>query len=368
MNLFTALNDAMSIALATDPTAVIFGEDVAFGGVFRCTVDLRDKYGTHRVFNTPLSEQGIVGFGVGLASMGVTAVAEVQFADYIFPAFDQIVNEAAKYRYRSGNQWNVGGLTIRAPYGAVGHGALYHSQSPEAYFCHTPGLKVVVPSNPVDAKGLLLAAIRDKNPVVLLEPKGMYRSSVAEVPTGDYEVELGKASVVRTGSDITLIAWGAQLRTLVAAADLAQQRHGVTADILDLRTLLPYDTDAIVTSVNKTGRCLITHGGTTDVWVWCRDSSDGTRALFFIAWSRVLYVCVVWIRRFHWRGRGFTCLICIAIMKQSSSVSKASDTLCQVETAALSIDSALFTASIMQREGKASEWKQQSEVEQFRVV
>ena len=259
MNLFTALNDAMSIALATDPTAVIFGEDVAFGGVFRCTVDLRDRYGAHRVFNTPLSEQGIVGFGVGLASMGVTAIAEVQFADYIFPAFDQIVNEAAKYRYRSGNQWDVGGLTIRAPYGAVGHGALYHSQSPEAYFCHTPGLKVVVPSNPVDAKGLLLAAIRDKNPVILLEPKGMYRSAVADVPTGDYEVELGKASVVRTGSDITLIAWGAQLRTLLAAADLALQRHNITADILDLRTLQPYDTAAITTSVNKTGRCLITH-------------------------------------------------------------------------------------------------------------
>ena len=259
MNLFTALNDAMSIALATDPSAVIFGEDVAFGGVFRCTVDLRARYGAGRVFNTPLSEQGIVGFGVGVAAMGATAICEVQFADYIFPAFDQIVNEAAKYRYRSGNQFDVGGLTIRAPYGAVGHGALYHSQSPEAYFCHTPGLKVVVPSNPVDAKGLLLASIRDRNPVIFLEPKGMYRSAVAEVPVGDFSIPLGQANLVREGSDITLIAWGAQMRTLLAAADLAKERDGITADILDLRTLLPYDAAAIVRSVTKTGRCLVTH-------------------------------------------------------------------------------------------------------------
>ena len=259
MNLFTALNDAMSIALATDPSAVIFGEDVAFGGVFRCTVDLRGRYGASRVFNTPLSEQGIVGFGVGLACQGATAICEVQFADYIFPAFDQIVNEAAKYRYRSGAQFDVGGLTIRAPYGAVGHGALYHSQSPEAYFCHTPGLKVVVPSNPVDAKGLLLASIRDRNPVIFLEPKGMYRSAVAEVPTGDFTIPLGQANLVREGSDITLVAWGAQMRTLLAAADLAKERDGISCDILDLRTLLPYDADAIVRSVRKTGRCLVTH-------------------------------------------------------------------------------------------------------------
>ena len=191
--------------------------------------------------------------------MGRTAVAEVQFADYIFPAFDQLVNEAAKYRYRSGDQFDVGGLTVRAPYGAVGHGALYHSQSPEAFFAHTPGLKLVVPSNPVDAKGLLLAAIRDRNPVVFLEPKGLYRSAVADVPTGDYEIELSKAALVRRGEDITLVAWGAQMRTLLAAADMAQQRDGITADIIDLRTLLPYDADSIVDSVRRTGRCLITH-------------------------------------------------------------------------------------------------------------
>jgi 2-oxoisovalerate dehydrogenase E1 component beta subunit len=144
MNLFTAINNALDIALATDPKTCVFGEDVAFGGVFRCSNGLREKYGKDRVFNTPLSEQGIAGFAIGMAAVGATPIAEIQFADYIFPAFDQIVNEAAKYRYRSGNQFNCGGLTIRTPYGAVGHGGHYHSQSPEAYFCHTPGLKVMM--------------------------------------------------------------------------------------------------------------------------------------------------------------------------------------------------------------------------------
>ena len=148
MNLFQGVNDAMRIALKTDKSAIVFGEDVAFGGVFRCSVQLREEFGTDRVFNTPLCEQGIAGFAIGYASLGGTAIAEIQFADYIFPAFDQLVNEAAKYRYRSGNDWNCGGLTIRTPCGAVGHGALYHSQSPEAYFCHTPGLRVVIPSGP----------------------------------------------------------------------------------------------------------------------------------------------------------------------------------------------------------------------------
>jgi len=163
MNYFTAINDAMRIALKSDPTAIVMGEDVAFGGVFRCSVGLMEEFGKDRVFNTPLCEQGIAGFAIGYASMGKTCIAEMQFADYIFPAFDQIVNEAAKFRYRSGGQWDCGGLTIRSPCSAVGHGALYHSQSPEAYFTHTPGLKVVVPSTPVDAKGLLLASIRFVN-------------------------------------------------------------------------------------------------------------------------------------------------------------------------------------------------------------
>lgn len=152
MNLFTAINDAMSIAMQTDESAVLFGEDVAFGGVFRCSQNLREEFGDDRVFNTPLSENGIAGFAIGYASMGGTAIGEIQFADYIFPAFDQIVNEMAKFRYRSGNQWNCGGVTLRSPCGAVGHGGHYHSQSPEAYLAHTPGLTVVMPSGPKSAK------------------------------------------------------------------------------------------------------------------------------------------------------------------------------------------------------------------------
>jgi 2-oxoisovalerate dehydrogenase E1 component beta subunit len=259
MNLFTAINSAMSVAMESDPKAVVFGEDVAFGGVFRCTVNLREKFGPQRVFNTPLSEQGIAGFAIGMAAIGATPIAEIQFADYIFPAFDQIVNEAAKYRYRSGGQFNVGGLTFRAPYGAVGHGAHYHSQSPEAYFAHTPGLKVVIPSSPRTAKGLLLASIRDPNPVIFLEPKALYRTAVEMVPSGDYETPLGKAEVVRTGKDITVVAWGAQLKVAEKAADMARDQLGVEVELIDLRTILPWDVPAVEQSVLKTGRLLITH-------------------------------------------------------------------------------------------------------------
>lgn len=254
-----ALNDAMATAMRTDDTAVVFGEDVAFGGVFRCTVDLREEFGDERVFNTPLCEQGIAGFAIGYAAMNRTAIAEMQFADYIFPAFDQIVNEAAKYRYRSGNQFNVGGLTFRAPYGAVGHGGHYHSQSPEAYFTHTPGLKVVVPRDPVQAKGLLLASIRDPDPVLFLEPKALYRASVGDVPTGDYTLPLGKADVVRAGSDVTVIGWGAQMRVLEKACDKAEEELGLSCELIDLRTLLPWDVESVVESVQKTGRVVISH-------------------------------------------------------------------------------------------------------------
>ncbi|CAK4635359.1 hypothetical protein LEN26_007083 [Aphanomyces euteiches] len=258
MNMFTALNDAMRIAMETDPTAAIFGEDVAFGGVFRCTVDLREKFGEDRVFNSPLCEQGIAGFAIGYASIGRTAIAEIQFADYIFPAFDQIVNEAAKFRYRSGNDWDCGKLTFRAPYGAVGHGALYHSQSPEAYFAHTPGLKVVIPRNPVQAKGLLLASIRDPNPVVFFEPKSLYRASVADVPVGDYTVPLGQAEIVRPGTDVTIVGWGAQMRVLEETCDMAEEA-GVSCELIDLQTILPWDVDTIEQSVRKTGRLIVSH-------------------------------------------------------------------------------------------------------------
>lgn len=254
-----ALNDAMDIALATDKTACLFGEDVAFGGVFRCSVDLLGKHGADRVFNTPLCEQGIAGFAIGMAAVGHTAIAEMQFADYIFPAFDQIVNEAAKYRYRSGGQFNAGKVTFRAPYGAVGHGGLYHSQSPEAYFAHTPGLKVVVPRGPRQAKGLLLASIRDPDPVIFLEPKALYRAAVGEVPEGDFTLPIGVAEVVKEGSDITVVGWGAQMRVIEAACKKAEAEHGISCEIIDLQTILPWDYKTVCDSVTKTGRLVVSH-------------------------------------------------------------------------------------------------------------
>eukprot|EP01129_Flabellula_baltica_P001650 TRINITY_DN11596_c0_g1_i1.p1 TRINITY_DN11596_c0_g1~~TRINITY_DN11596_c0_g1_i1.p1 ORF type:complete len:370 (-),score=97.11 TRINITY_DN11596_c0_g1_i1:20-1129(-) len=259
MNLFTSINNAMDIALDTDPNSCVFGEDVAFGGVFRCSVGLKEKYGEKRVFNTPLSEQGIAGFAIGMAAAGHNAIAEIQFADYIFPAFDQIVNEAAKYRYRSGNEFNVGSLTFRTPYGAVGHGGHYHSQSPEAYFAHTPGLKVVFPSTPIEAKGLLLASIRDPNPVVFFEPKRLYRSSVEDVPEEDYEIELGKARIVKEGTDVTVIGYGAQIHVLSEAIEKAEKELGVSCELIDLRTVLPWDQETVFNSVKKTGRVVISH-------------------------------------------------------------------------------------------------------------
>ena len=259
MNLLQAINNALDIALSSDEKALCFGEDVGhFGGVFRATSHLQEKYGKHRCFNTPLTEQGIVGFANGLAAQGMTAIAEIQFADYIFPAFDQIVNETAKFRYRSGNEFNVGGITIRTPYGGGINGGHYHSQSPEAYFTHTPGLKVVVPRNPEQAKGLLLAAIRDPNPVIFFEPKRIYRASVGEVPDEDYQLSLGKADVVREGKDITLVAWGAQMEAIEKAADLAK-KDGISCELIDLRTLLPWDRDTLAESVKKTGRLIINH-------------------------------------------------------------------------------------------------------------
>ena len=259
MNLLQAINSALDIAMTTDPSALCFGEDVGhFGGVFRATSQLQEKHGAQRCFNTPLTEQGIIGFANGIAAQGMTAIAEIQFADYIFPAFDQIVNEAAKFRYRSGNEFNVGRLTIRTPYGGGINGALYHSQSPEAYFTHTPGLKVVVPRNPEQAKGLLLAAIRDNNPVLFFEPKKLYRASIGEVPDGDYQIPLGKGEIVRAGTDITLLAWGAQMEAIEKAADMAEQ-EGISCEVIDLRTLLPWDRALVADSVRKTGRLIINH-------------------------------------------------------------------------------------------------------------
>lgn len=259
LNLFQSINNAMDIALETDSTSVVFGEDVGFGGVFRCTVGLQDKYGKDRVFNTPLCEQGIAGFAIGAAVGGATAIAEMQFADYIFPAFDQIVNEAAKYRYRSGNMFNCGKLTFRAPCGAVGHGALYHSQSPEAYFAHTPGLKIVIPRGPIKAKGLLLSCIRSEDPCIFFEPKVLYRSAVEMVPDKDYELPLGKADILEEGEDITLVGWGTQVHVLREVSQIAKQQLNVNCEVIDLVTILPWDTETIFESVKKTGRLIISH-------------------------------------------------------------------------------------------------------------
>ncbi|XP_062549730.1 2-oxoisovalerate dehydrogenase subunit beta, mitochondrial [Armigeres subalbatus] len=259
MNMFQAINNAMDIAMERDSSAMVFGEDVAFGGVFRCSMDLQKKYGKDRVFNTPLCEQGIAGFAIGVANTGATAIAEIQFADYIFPAFDQIVNEAAKYRYRSGNLYDCGSLTFRAPCGAVGHGACYHSQSPEAYFAHTPGLKVVVPRGPNKAKGLLLACIKEKDPCIVFEPKTLYRAAVEEVPVAPFEVTLGKADVLRAGNDLTLIGWGTQIHVLTEVADMAKKQYGVNCEVIDLVSILPWDKETVCNSAKKTGRVLIAH-------------------------------------------------------------------------------------------------------------
>lgn len=259
MNLFQAINNALEISLESDPTTVIFGEDVAFGGVFRCTVGLQDKYGKDRVFNTPLCEQGIAGFGIGLACAGATAIAEIQFADYIFPAFDQIVNEASKFRYRSGNQFNCGALTIRAPCGAVGHGALYHSQSVESFFAHCPGLKIVIPRGPIQAKGLLLSCIRDQNPCLFFEPKILYRLAVEQVPVKDYMIPLSKAEVLVEGDDVTLIGWGTQVHVLQEVCEMARDTLNTSCELIDLVTIAPWDRETVIESVRKTGRALIAH-------------------------------------------------------------------------------------------------------------
>ncbi|KAG2388682.1 hypothetical protein C9374_000121 [Naegleria lovaniensis] len=190
--------------------------------------------------------------------MGHTAIAEIQFADYIFPAFDQIVNEAAKYRFRSGNLFDVGGLTIRTPSSAVGHGGHYHSQSPEAYFAHTPGLKVVIPRNPLQAKGLLLSSIEDPNPVIFFEPKILYRSSQCLVPNEAYKIPLEKAEILKEGKDVTVIGWGSQLYVLEKAIAMAKE-VGIDCELIDLRTIVPWDIETVVNSVKKTGRCVVSH-------------------------------------------------------------------------------------------------------------
>ncbi len=274
MNMVQALNSAMDVMLGRNEDVLIFGEDVGyFGGVFRATDQLQRKYGVTRCFDTPIGEGGIVAVAIGMAAYGLRPVVEIQFADYIYPAFDQLVSEAARIRYRSAGDFTVP-MTVRTPYGGGIFGGQTHSQSPEALFTHVTGLKTVVPSTPYDAKGLLISAIEDEDPVIFLEPKRIYngpfdgyhdrpvqpwsKHPASQVPEGYYTVPLGKANVVREGGDVTVLAYG----TMVHVAQAAARDAGIDAEVIDLRTLIPLDIETIVKSVEKTGRCVVVHEAT----------------------------------------------------------------------------------------------------------
>ena len=274
MNMIQALNSAMDAMLESDPAVILMGEDIGyFGGVFRATEGLQRKYGEQRVIDTPIAEGAIIGAAIGMAVGGLRPVAEIQFADYIYPGFDQIVSELARLRYRSAGDF-FAPVTIRTPCGGGIRGGQTHSQSPEGIFTHVSGIKVIMPSNPFDAKGLLITAIEDDDPVVFFEPKRLYNGPFdgdpnkaavpwsthpkGEVPEGVYRVPFGKADIVRTGSDVTIITYG----TMVFVATLAAAGLGVDAEIIDLRSLVPLDVDTICSSVKKTGRCVVAHEAT----------------------------------------------------------------------------------------------------------
>jgi pyruvate dehydrogenase E1 component beta subunit len=253
-----AINDALRCEMVRDDRIVVLGEDVGkIGGVFRVTQGLWEEFGDARVIDTPLSESGIVGTAIGMALYGLLPIPEIQFADFIYSAYDQIVSELAKLRWRSGGEY-AAKMVLRAPVGGGIRGGIYHSQSPESLFIHVAGLKVVCPSNPYDAKGLLLAAIRDADPVIFFEPKRLYRSQRGEVPDEAYTVPLESACVVRSGDDVTVLAWGAMLHEAVLAANQASEQ-GVDSEVIDLRTLWPIDVDTVVDSVKKTGRLVVVH-------------------------------------------------------------------------------------------------------------
>jgi 2-oxoisovalerate dehydrogenase E1 component beta subunit len=274
MTMIQALNSAMDVMLGLDPDVLVFGEDVGyFGGVFRATEGLQKKHGLTRCFDTPIGEAGIVGVAIGMAAYGLKPIVEIQFADYIYPAYDQLVSEAARLRYRSVGDFNAP-ITVRTPYGGGIFGGQTHSQSPEALFTHVAGLTTVVPSTPYDAKGLLISAVESEDPIIFLEPKRIYngpfdghherpvepwsKHPAGEVPEGYYTVPLGKAAVVRAGQAATILAYGTMVHVaLAAAAD-----SGIDAEVIDLRTLVPVDIETITASVRKTGRCVIVHEAT----------------------------------------------------------------------------------------------------------
>jgi len=251
-----AIRLALDEEMARNNNIIILGEDVGVnGGVFRVTDGLQAKYGADRVIDTPLSESGIIGFSVGMALYGLRPVAEIQFADFIYPAMDQIVSEVSKFRYRSGGLFSCP-LVIRTPYGGGVRGANYHSQSPEAFFTHLAGLKVVIPSGPYDAKGLLTSAMREPDPIIFLEPKRIYRAFREEVPDGEYTSPLGTAKIGREGSDVTILSYGSMFHISLEAAELAMEQHHIDCEVVDLRTLVPLDVETIEWSIKKTGRVI----------------------------------------------------------------------------------------------------------------
>jgi 2-oxoisovalerate dehydrogenase E1 component beta subunit len=274
MNMIQALNSALDVMMAKDANVLSFGEDAGyFGGVFRVTDGLQKKHGLTRSFDAPIAEGGIVAVAIGMGAYGLRPVVEVQFADYIYPGFDQIVSEAARIRYRSAGDFTVP-ITIRTPYGGGIFGGQTHSQSPEALFAHVAGIKTVIPSTPYDAKGLLIAAIEDDDPVIFLEPKRIYNGPFSghhdqpvqawskfkesDVPDGHYVIPLGKAAIAREGKDITIVAYG----TMVHVAKAAAEESGIDAEVIDIRTIVPLDIDTIAASVKKTGRCVVVHEAT----------------------------------------------------------------------------------------------------------
>jgi 2-oxoisovalerate dehydrogenase E1 component beta subunit len=277
--LIEAVRETLADEMARDERVILLGEDVATkGGVFKVSDGLLDRFGEDRVIDTPLAEGGIIGVAVGAALNGMRPIAEIQFADFIWPAMDQIVSEAARMRYRTNGDFGCP-MVIRTPYGGGVHGALYHSQSIEAMFYHVPGLKICAPATPADAKGLLAAAIRDEDPVLFLEHKRLYRLIKGEVPAGEHLVPIGKAEVKRTGDDLTIITYGAMLHLALEAAEQLA-REGISAEILDLRTIAPLDRDAIAASVQKTSRALILHEDTRTGGVGAEISAFLSEELF----------------------------------------------------------------------------------------